>query len=121
MKDFRLFLQFFFFFILLAKFSIFINSNDCIGKVPSNSIRLYPVFIKKKINLIKKRDYFLVKKCDIQVIITMIMLTRSSERIFNRSRYGSYLVIQKCTVFVPRVASLFLVCNSFVEVFVLVF
>ena len=43
-----------FFFKLLPKFSDLINSGDCIGKITSKSIRLYPVFIEKKINLIKK-------------------------------------------------------------------
>ena len=32
----------------------FVNPDDSIGKITSNSIRLYLVFIIKKINLIKK-------------------------------------------------------------------
>ena len=47
---------FFAFFKLLPKFSDFINSVDCIGKITSKSIRLYTVFNKKngfnKINII---------------------------------------------------------------------
>ena len=40
--------------ILLPKFSDFINSDDCMGKITSKSVRLYPVFNQKKdINLIK--------------------------------------------------------------------
>ena len=35
-----------FFFKLLSKFRNFINSDDCIGKIQSKSIRLYPVFIQ---------------------------------------------------------------------------
>ena len=36
----------FFFFKLLSKFSDFISSDDCIGKITSN---LYPIFIQKMI------------------------------------------------------------------------
>ena len=76
-----------FFFELLSNFNNFINSNDCIGKITSQYIRLYPVFTKKKdFNLIRE-GLFLVKKREFQIIITMIMLTRSSERIYNPSRY----------------------------------
>ena len=39
---------------------------------------------KKDLKLLKKN---LVKKCDIHGIVFMIMLTRSSERIFNLLRY----------------------------------
>ena len=34
------------------------NSNDCIRKITSKSISQYPVFIQKRCNLIKKKDYF---------------------------------------------------------------
>ena len=34
---------------LFPMFSKFINSDDCIGKITSKSIRLEPVFIQKKI------------------------------------------------------------------------
>ena len=48
------FLQYFVF-KLLPKFKDLINSDDCIGKITLKSIRLYPVFIKKKdLNLIRK-------------------------------------------------------------------
>ena len=46
-----------------------------------NENKIYP---KEYLNLIKK-EIFLVKKREIYVIITMIILTRSSERIFNPS------------------------------------
>ena len=36
-------------FKLLPKFSDFINSDYCIGKITSKPIRLKPVFIKKNI------------------------------------------------------------------------
>ena len=52
----------------------------------------YIQFLFKKIfEFYKKGDFFAVKKGEIQIIITMIMITRSSERIFNPSRYtGNY-------------------------------
>ena len=50
--------------------------------------------LKKYLNLIEKKGLFLVEKWEIQVIISMIMLTRSSESIFNPMRYtGSYFRI----------------------------
>ena len=79
-----------FFFELLPKFSDFVNSNDCIGKVTSKAIWLYPVFIKKKIIIIMKNRFFVVKKWEIQVIISMILLTPSSKRIFNPMRYTGW-------------------------------
>ena len=45
----------------MEKFSNFINSDGCIGKVASKSIRLYPAFIKKISEFNKKKDYFLCK------------------------------------------------------------
>ena len=60
-----------FFFKLLTKFIDFINYDDFIGKVTSKSIKLYPVFIKKIF--------------EFKVIISVIMLTRSSDRNFNPS------------------------------------
>ena len=51
-KNFRFY--FAVFFKLLPKFSDFINYDDSVGKMTSKSIRLYPVFIKKSFNLIKK-------------------------------------------------------------------
>ena len=38
---------------LFPKFSDFIISDDCIEKIASKSIRLYPVFIEKNVNLKK--------------------------------------------------------------------
>ena len=37
-----------FFFEILPKFIDFVNSDGCIGKITSKSIRLYKVTIKKK-------------------------------------------------------------------------
>ena len=50
------FLQFFF--KLLPKFSDFINSDNCIEKITSKPIRLYPVFIQKNIYFNKKKENF---------------------------------------------------------------
>ena len=57
-----------FFFELHQKFSTFLNSDDCFEKFTSKFNRLYPVIIQIMIR-----------------IITITMLTRSSERIFNPS------------------------------------
>ena len=46
-------------------------------------------FSKKYLKLVKNR-LFLVKKLEIQVIVLMNMLTRSSETIFNPMRYSGY-------------------------------
>ena len=53
----------------------------------------YTQFIfKKRFEFnIKKKELFLVKEWEIQVIITMIMLTRSSERILNPWRWYCYI------------------------------
>ena len=87
-----------FFFKLLPKLIDFINSDDCIGKIISKSIRLYPVFIQKRFGFNKKRDYFWWKKLEIQVILYMVMPTRSSERIFNPSRYTGNKMTMVSTV-----------------------
>ena len=43
------------FFQITSKIQQFINSDDCIEKIISIFVRLYPVFIQKKgLNLIKK-------------------------------------------------------------------
>ena len=47
------------FFLLLPKFTDLMNFDNCIGKITSKSIRLYPVFFKD-LNLIIK-ELFLVK------------------------------------------------------------
>ena len=44
-----------FFFEPILKFSDFINSDDCIGKIAPKSIRLQPVCIKKKCEVNKKQ------------------------------------------------------------------
>ena len=46
---------------------------------------------KENFKLIKNR-FFLVKKCEIQVIVSMVMLARSSEWIFNTMRYTGFLM-----------------------------
>ena len=43
----------------------------------------YSQFLFNKIFKVNKNIFFLVKKIEIQVIVFMIMFTRSSERIFN--------------------------------------
>ena len=45
-------------FKLVLKFSDLINSDDNIGKITLNSIRLYPVSNLKKFKVDEKRDYF---------------------------------------------------------------
>ena len=47
-------------------------------------------FIQKKIFKLIKNRFFLVKKGEFQVITIMIMLTRSSEGIFNPMRYADF-------------------------------
>ena len=92
-KKFRFFEHFFF--KSPSKFSDFINFDDGVGNIISKCIKLCPVFYSlKDLNLIKK-DLFLVKKLFIQVIISMIMINPSSERIFNPSRYTGINVIKK--------------------------
>ena len=46
MKNYRFFPAVFF--KLPQKLSDFINSDDFIGKITSNSIRIYPVFLRKR-------------------------------------------------------------------------
>ena len=46
-------------FNLLPKFSDFISSDDCIGKITAKSIRLYPFLFRKRVEFNKKKDYFL--------------------------------------------------------------
>jgi len=48
------------YFKLLPKLSNFVNSDDCVGKIPWKSIRLYPVIIEKVLKSI--RDRFLPVK-----------------------------------------------------------
>ena len=74
--------MFLFFFLLeiLQKFNDLVNSDDCIGKITSKSIRLQQFFYRKKIKdlkLIKNRFYSSEK-----MINSGELLTRSSERLF---------------------------------------
>ena len=49
------------------------------------------ILLKKRFELNNKKGLIIVKKGEISVIITIIMLTRSSDRIFNPSCYtGMY-------------------------------
>ena len=51
-----------FLFELLPNFSVFVISDDYIGNTTSKSIRLHPVFIKKKALKVIENRFFLVKK-----------------------------------------------------------
>ena len=42
------------FFDILPKFSDFVNFDYCIGKITSESIRLQPVFVQKRLKVSKK-------------------------------------------------------------------
>ena len=75
------------FFKLYPKFTDFTNSDDCIRKTTSKSIRLYPVCIKKKLKFNFKKGLIIVKKWTIQIFIAIIMFTSPSERIFNTSLF----------------------------------
>ena len=55
---------------------------------------LYTVFIKKKIKFIKKGITFSKKKRKSGNYISITVLTRSSERIFNRSPYTGSISYQ---------------------------
>ena len=57
MKKFRVF--FLYFFKILPKFSYFVNSYDCIGKITPKSFRLYiqPFFIQKRFEVNKKHFF----------------------------------------------------------------
>ena len=56
MKNFRFF--FCRFFKILPKFSEFVNSDDCIEKITSKSMRLQPVYIKRKFEVNKIQIFF---------------------------------------------------------------
>ena len=47
----------------------------------------FQLFLNKRFEFNIKKRLILVKKLEIQVIISMLMLTRSLGRIFNSSRY----------------------------------
>ena len=42
---------------ILPKFRDFVNSDDCIGKSTSKSIRLQPVLFKKRLEINKKQIF----------------------------------------------------------------
>ena len=74
----------FFFLQITSKFNDLINS-ECLIKM---YLTLSSSVFKKHFNWIKKRDYlFIMKEWKIQVIMSMIMLTRFLEMIFNLMRY----------------------------------
>ena len=75
---------------LLPKFSYFVNSNDCLGKLRSKSIRLQQFPLKKDFEA-NKNEIFCSEKRKIQEILFMIMLIRSSERIINPMRFTGLL------------------------------
>ena len=78
---------------MLPKFSDFVNSY--VRKKTSKSIRLQLVFIKQKFE-VNKKQIFSSEEMKIQVIVFMILFTRSSERIFNSMRYtGIYFCFEK--------------------------
>ena len=54
--------------------------------------RLYPVFNQNGFEFNNKKGLFIVEKWEILVIRTIIILIRSSERIFNPSRYTGLFV-----------------------------
>ena len=104
MKIFRF--LFGFFFKLLPKFSDFIDSDDWIEKKWHQILSRYIQFLFKKRFYIIKKGLFLIKKWKIQVIRSMIMLTRSLERNFNLSHHtGLSLPYGKDNWYLPYVIS----------------
>ena len=63
---------------LLLKLSDFINSDDCFGKITYKSIRQQPVFMKKKKLKFIKKQIFLLKKWEIQVVLRKGYLTQAA-------------------------------------------
>ena len=53
----------------------------------NQNLSVYNHFLLKKRFKVNKKQIFLVKKLEIQVIVYMIMLTRSQESISNPMRY----------------------------------
>ena len=47
---------------LFPKLSDFVNSDDCIGKITTNSIKLQPLFIQKRFKVNKKHIFSGEKK-----------------------------------------------------------
>ena len=76
-------------------FKVLPNFNEFVISDLKNPIKIYQTTIcfKSKIDFMQiKNRFFLVKKLDIQVIGFMIMLTRSSDRIFDPMRYIGYII-----------------------------
>ena len=72
---------------ILPKFSKFINSDDSIGKKTHQNLSDYKEF------LIIFFLCFSSEKREIQIIVFIIMLTRSSERIFHPMRCTGIIYI----------------------------
>ena len=66
-----------------------------------NPLDFIQLLLKKRFELYKKKGLFLVKQWEIQVIITIIMLTLSVERIFNPNRYKAFRYVE--TLFIQGV------------------
>ena len=66
---------------------------------------IYSFHSKKDLKLTQKKIHW--KKLEIQVIISMIILTRSSERIFNPMRYTGVFIMRP--KYLPQYLSLFLI------------
>ena len=75
------------FFEILPKLSVFVNTDDCIGKFTTKSIRLQLVFLSKKKFEVNKKSYFSSEKWEFQVIVLITVLTHSSAMIFKPMRY----------------------------------
>ena len=99
-------MKFFFCFFLkiVRKFSDFINFDDCVGKKINIHHTRPSFYLKINLKQIKNR-YFLVKNWIIQVIASVIMLTRSSERIFIECTILVYYMkwLQLCLLDTPLV------------------
>ena len=85
---------------ILPQISDFVKFDDYIEKKHQNLLDYNQILFKKRFKVNKKTDFLLRRNEKIQVIVSMIMLTRSSERIFNPMRYtGLYLSsarVQNC-------------------------
>ena len=79
---------------MLSKFSDFVNSDDWIWKSHQHLSDYIHFCIQKDLKLIKDR-FFLGEKWEIQLIISMTMLTRSSEIFFNPMPFSGHNNMQK--------------------------
>ena len=92
MKNFRFFLTFF-----LSKYfpiSVILQIPIIASEKLHENLSNYNQFLLKKKKFEVKKRYFLVKKLEIKVIVFMIMLTHSSERIFNTMRYTGCIYLK---------------------------